>query len=70
MLLGLLRSSRRPIDVTVASQRGRKLEGIDHHQAVLLPRDTCEHEGIPCTSPSRTMLDAAAVLSPRPLEKA
>ncbi len=70
MLLGLLRSSRRLIDVTVPTQRGRKLEGIDHHRAVLLPRDTWKHEGLPCTSPSRTMLDAAAVLSPRPLERA
>ena len=70
MLLGLLRTSRRPIDVTVASQRGRRLDGIDHHRSVLLSRDKMEHEGLPCTSPSRTLLDLAAILSPRPLEKA
>ena len=70
MLLGLLRSSRRLIDVTVASQRGRRLDGIDHHSSALLPRDRMEHEGLPCTSPSRTMLDLAAVLPPRPLERA
>jgi len=70
MLWGLLRSSRRLIDVTAPTQRGRKLEGIDHHRAVLLPRDMCEREGIACTSPSRTLLDGAAVLSPRPLERA
>jgi len=70
MLWGLLGSTRRQIDVTVASQRGRRLDGIDRHAAVLLPRDQSDREGIPCTSPSRTMLDLAAVLSPRPLEKA
>jgi hypothetical protein len=70
MLLGLLRSSRRLIDVTVPSQRGRKLDGIDHHRAVLLPRDKGECQGIPCTSPARTVLDLAASVAPRPFEKA
>ena len=70
MHLGLLRSSRCLIDVTVPTQRGRKLGGIEHHRAVLLPRDKIDHEGIPCTSPARTVLDLAACLAPRPFEKA
>lgn len=70
MLWGLLASTRRQIDVTAPSQKGRRLDGIDHHRAVLLSPDRVEHEGIPCTSPSRTMLDFAAVAAPRPLEKA
>lgn len=70
MLLGLMRSSRRLIDVTAPTQRGRRLDGIGHHSAVLLPRDRTEHEGIPCTSPSRTMLDLGAVVLARPFESA
>jgi len=71
MLWGLRGSSRRRIDVTGASQRGRRLPGIDlHRSALLVPCDRSMHEGIPCTSPSRTMLDVAAILSPRPLERA
>lgn len=66
MLLGLMRSSRPRIDVTAAGQRGRKLRGIDRHTAILLPRDRCVNAGIPCTSPSRTMLDFAAVADTSP----
>jgi hypothetical protein len=70
MLWGLLPSSRRRIDVTSPTQRGRKLDEIDHHHAVLLPRDVADHEGIPCTSPPRTLLDIAVVVASRPLERA
>ena len=70
MLWGLMRSSRRLIDVTSTGQKGRKLPGIDLHTAALLPCDVSAHSGIPCTSPSRTMLDFAAVAAPRPLERA
>jgi hypothetical protein len=70
MLMGLLQSSRRQIDVTVPNQRGRKLKGIEHHGAILLPRDRAIVDGIACTSAARTTLDIAAVLAPRPFEKA
>lgn len=70
MLWGLIRSTRRSIDVIGPGQKGRKLEGIDRHIAALLPRDLCVRDGIPCTSPSRTLLDFAAVAAPRPLERA
>jgi very-short-patch-repair endonuclease len=70
MLLGLLRSSRREIDVTVPSQAGRRLGGIDHHTALLLPRDKVLENDLPCTSPARTALDLAAVLAQRPFERA
>ena len=70
MLWGLIRSTRRSIDVSGGGQKGRKLEGIDRHIAALLPGDICVRDGIPCTSPSRTLLDFAAIAAARPLERA
>lgn len=70
MLWGLARSTRRDIDVTVPGQAGRKLKGIEPHHAILVPCDRSKHEGVPCTSPARTLLDFAAVAAARPLEKA
>lgn len=70
MLWGLMRSSRRQIDVTAPGQQGRRLAGIDAHSAALSLPDISSHDGIPCTSPARTMLDFAAVAAPRPLERA
>jgi hypothetical protein len=69
MLFGLLRSTRPSIDITAPTQQGRTLDGIDLHGATLHPRDRGEHQGLPCTSPSRTALDLAAVLGPRPFER-
>ncbi|HYP48896.1 MAG TPA: DUF559 domain-containing protein [Thermoleophilaceae bacterium] len=36
---------------------------------MLRPEDRSEHEGIPCTTPARTLLDLAATLNARELER-
>lgn len=40
------------------------------HRVALPPTDTTLHEGVPCTTPTRTLIDLAAVLSESRLERA
>jgi very-short-patch-repair endonuclease len=63
---------RRVVEVIVPRRHGRKRRaGIKvHRPAVLLPGELSEHEGLPVTSPSRTLLDLAASLPLRHLERA
>jgi len=62
---------RSAIEVTTTGGRGRKLDGIDAHRATTLtPSDVTAVEGIPCTSVARTVLDLAAVLPRRRVERA
>jgi hypothetical protein len=63
--------SRTRIDVTAPGRRGRSPAGIDaHRDGSLRPPDRTEERGIPCTSVARTLLDLAAVVSPRELRNA
>ncbi len=58
--LGILRPRRGPIDVTVPTHAGRKHGSVHIHRARLGPGEVGVFEGIPCTSPSRALLDIAA----------
>jgi very-short-patch-repair endonuclease len=59
-----------PIDVTTTRQL-RPRQGIRVHRARRLdPRDKTERDGIPLTTPARTLLDLAAHLDHRALERA
>jgi hypothetical protein len=71
-LWGIRASARSAIDITTAgSRRGRQLEGIDAHRAsTLTATDVTVVDGIPCTSLGRTLLDLAAVVPRRPVERA
>jgi very-short-patch-repair endonuclease len=66
-----LRPSRSPVvDVTVPSYNGRsKQRGIRLHYALLVPSDVTRRDGIPVTTPVRTVIDLAGVLARRPLER-
>jgi len=64
-------STRGLIDVISPRQSGRRRDGIDAHtSATLLPRDIEEIDGIRCTTVARTLLDLAAVLPRRAVERA
>jgi very-short-patch-repair endonuclease len=57
------------IDVTVPGTGSRKREGLRVHRARDLTGQTTTHERIPVTTPERTILDLAATLQRRPLER-
>jgi hypothetical protein len=70
-LLGLHRSARANIDVTVRRRTGRTRPGIDVHRAGgLRASDVTSVDGIRCTTVARTLLDLADVLHRRALERA
>ena len=60
------------VEVTiVASNSGRRRPDVQvHHSRDLVPRDLRIHEGLPLTSPARTLLDLAGCLDSRSLERA
>jgi very-short-patch-repair endonuclease len=58
-----------PVHVTVRSGRRRR-RGIILHRDSDLDRFRTVHKRIPVTTPSRTILDLAAILSPRRLQQA
>ena len=62
-LLGLLDKGPVVIDVIAPPERGRKIEGICFHR-VRPPRreETGTVEGIPCTSPARTLVDLSGTV--------
>jgi very-short-patch-repair endonuclease len=69
-LWGLRRSAATIIDVTVPGSGGRaRRSGIRTHRARNLDGHTTTHERIPVTTPERTILDLAATLNRRPLER-
>jgi len=59
------------IDVIAPPSRGRKIDGIYLHR-VRPPRreETGAFDGIPCTSPARTLVDLAGVVGERTLRSA
>jgi hypothetical protein len=68
---GFHRTSRALVDVTVPGRSKRKQDGIDLHLVRSLdPRDVTEHEGVPITTVSRTLLDLAELLPHRRLKRA
>lgn len=62
-LLGLIDAGPVVIDVIAPRSRGRKIDGIRLH-LVRSPRleETGTFDGIPCTSPARTLVDVAGVV--------
>jgi hypothetical protein len=67
-ILGLLDRPPTLVDVIAAGMRGRKFAGIRVH---LIPapkvRETGTIDGIPCTSPARTLVDLAGTVGNRTL---
>jgi very-short-patch-repair endonuclease len=70
-LLGLLDRAPVVIDVIAPKSRGRKIDGIRHHHVKRPTRvETGSVDGIPCTSPARTLVDLAGTVSRRTLRSA
>lgn len=62
-LLSLLNEGPAVIDVIAPPSRGRKIDGIRFHQVRPPRRDEVGTvNGIPCTSPARTLVDLASVV--------
>jgi hypothetical protein len=68
-LWGVRRNATTIVDVTVPTNR-RSRPRIRFHRTVLPVDELTAHEGIPVTTVPRTLLDLAAILEPRPLERA
>lgn len=66
-LLGLLDRAPRVVDITSPTQRGRKIDGVRCHKALLRLDETGTVDGIPCTSPARTLVDLAGTVGMRTL---
>jgi Transcriptional regulator, AbiEi antitoxin/REase_MTES_1575 len=70
-LWGIRPTARSGIDVTAPARAGRRRAGIDvHDAATLAASDVTRVDAIPCTTVPRTLLDLAAVLDRRALERA
>ena len=67
----ILEAEDADVEVTiVASNSGRRRPGVRiHHSRDLRPRDVRIHQGLPLTSPARTLLDLAGRLDRRSLER-
>lgn len=64
------RGDEGPIDVTVPGSPGGRPAGVRRHRSVILGgQDLAFRDGLPLTSPERTLLDLAVVLAPRELER-
>lgn len=70
-LLGLRPGTARPVHVTIPGARGCPApEGVRVHRSInITPVDIGLHEGLPVTSPARTLLDVAGTLSDRDIER-
>ncbi len=63
--------TRLPVHVTVVGRRARKRPGIVFHHVRSIPDDErADLDGVPITSPLRTLVDAAGTLGSRELAKA
>jgi Transcriptional regulator, AbiEi antitoxin/Protein of unknown function (DUF559) len=67
-----LRPDNRPVsEITVPVPSIRSRRGILAHTSITLrDADVTSRDGIPCTTPARTLLDLAEVVERRPLERA
>jgi very-short-patch-repair endonuclease/predicted transcriptional regulator of viral defense system len=64
-------SAATKIDVTVTTAGGRARAGLRIHRVPSLrDQEVTHHTGIPVTTPERTLLDLAATLAPRQIERA
>jgi very-short-patch-repair endonuclease len=58
------------VHVTAPGNHGGRPSGVVvHRSTILAPRDLRVHDGLPVTSPARTLLDLAGELAPRELER-
>jgi hypothetical protein len=68
--LGFVRWDGRHPEVTVVGTSIRRHKGIRVHRTKALdPRDVIRHQGVPTTSPARTLLDLAATLPYKALRR-
>jgi very-short-patch-repair endonuclease len=67
--LGILERWRSEVEVTVPGHGGRSHRRITVHRCLIAPDERRSFEGIPCTEPSRTIIDIAAT-QPHRLERA
>jgi very-short-patch-repair endonuclease len=58
------------LEVTVAKGRRVRRRGIRVHEATLVAADVTTIDAIPVTSPTRTLIDLASVVTPEVLEEA
>lgn len=68
-LHGFRPSPSGPIDVISPTGSGRSRRGIQVHRRDLDPLDATRRRGLPCTSPTRTIIDLAASVSLAELEQ-
>lgn len=62
-LLGLLDRAPVVVDVIAPRDRGRRIDGIRTHNVLRpTPAETGTVDGIPCTSPARTLVDLAGTV--------
>lgn len=67
-LMGLLDRAPASVDVSAPGQRGRTIDGIHFHPASFLwIGETGTFDGIPCTSPARTLVDISGEVGMRTL---
>jgi very-short-patch-repair endonuclease len=66
---GFLAATDPPLEVVVRGDH-RRTEFIVHRTRSLDLRDVTVHDGLPMTTPARTLIDLAATLGPRPLQRA
>src|SRR4051794_11942212 len=64
-----MRNTARRAEVTVARHRGTR-PGVQYHEAVLKSDEIAVVDGIPVTTPARTLLDLATVLTEQHLKAA
>lgn len=70
LLLGLWESEPQAIHVIAPNQAGRKIPGIRrHHVPPPLDKDVVAHESIPCTGPSRIIVDLAGTVGDASLRR-
>jgi very-short-patch-repair endonuclease len=67
----LRRGTARPVHVTIPADRGGPdLSGVKLHRSGTIGHaDVCIHDGLPVTSPARALLDVAAALTDRDVER-
>lgn len=67
-LMGFLDTAPVLLDVIAAGQRGRTIDGIrSHGVGPLRPWEVGNFDGVPCTSPARTLVDLAGEVGARTL---
>ena len=57
------------VEVTVPTSSARLHEGVVAHRCALHPQDVTVVNGIPCTTVARTLVDLAATLRRRPVQR-